>query len=333
MRKGFASKASPRNQVGVGAEKETKLVVWFTNDERGLVLNKTNNRTLRGAFGDAVDGWISKVVAVFPTMVDMRGKMVPALRVQIPPPKQQQPATTTAKPAPSGNGAAASPIHQQPPAGKPAAAVSGDPELDEEPRKPLRRRMEDENSILMPERQAADLCRAGCSTSRSAVGFEATAAAPTKASSMKNELLADALALLRRAGVEPQVTRSRHWKLSWIDRHGRARLLVVSFSQAITAPAGGRGRSCESCLHHEQARNTARKSGSAAASADAAAGARAMGGVALDAEAGRVLAKAAIYRDAAGPPRQHQRSQHMDQLRHRLGGGDRPGTPTASLTC
>ena len=33
-------------------DKEKKLVVWFTNDERGLVLNKTNNRTLRGAFGD-----------------------------------------------------------------------------------------------------------------------------------------------------------------------------------------------------------------------------------------------------------------------------------------
>ena len=40
----------------IGAEqKEKKLVVWFTNDERGLVLNKTNNRAIRGAFGDAVD--------------------------------------------------------------------------------------------------------------------------------------------------------------------------------------------------------------------------------------------------------------------------------------
>jgi hypothetical protein len=26
--------------LGAGAEKEKKLVVWFTNDERGLVLNK-----------------------------------------------------------------------------------------------------------------------------------------------------------------------------------------------------------------------------------------------------------------------------------------------------
>ena len=62
--------------------------MWFTNDERGLVLNKTNNRTLRGAFGDAVDGWVGNVIVVFSTMADNRGKMVPALRVRIPPPKQ-----------------------------------------------------------------------------------------------------------------------------------------------------------------------------------------------------------------------------------------------------
>ena len=39
-------------EVGQDKDKEKKLVVWFTNDKRGLVLNKTNNRTLRGAFGD-----------------------------------------------------------------------------------------------------------------------------------------------------------------------------------------------------------------------------------------------------------------------------------------
>jgi hypothetical protein len=36
-------------EIGVGQDKEKKLCVWFTNDPRGLVLNKTNNRTLRGA--------------------------------------------------------------------------------------------------------------------------------------------------------------------------------------------------------------------------------------------------------------------------------------------
>ena len=73
--------------IGTGADKEKKLVVWFTNDERGLVLNNTNNRAIRGAFGDDTAGWIGKIIVVFPTMVDIRGKMSPALRVRIPPPE------------------------------------------------------------------------------------------------------------------------------------------------------------------------------------------------------------------------------------------------------
>jgi hypothetical protein len=75
-------------ELGVGKDTEKKLCVWFTNDARGLVLNKTNNRALRGAFGDACDGWKGKIVVVFPTEDDLRGRMVPVLRVRIPPPKQ-----------------------------------------------------------------------------------------------------------------------------------------------------------------------------------------------------------------------------------------------------
>jgi hypothetical protein len=85
--------------IGNGADKEQKLTVWFTNDPRGLVLNKTNNRVLRGAFGDDVSGWKDKIVVVFPTTVEFRGKMVPGLRIRIPAPKQA--ATST------GNGQAA----------------------------------------------------------------------------------------------------------------------------------------------------------------------------------------------------------------------------------
>ena len=60
-----------------GEKKEGKPVLWFTNDELGLPLNATNRHTLMGAFG-----------VIFPTMTDLRGKMVPALRVRMPPPKQ-----------------------------------------------------------------------------------------------------------------------------------------------------------------------------------------------------------------------------------------------------
>jgi hypothetical protein len=124
----------------IGAEKERKLVVWFTNDKRGLVLNKTNNRTIRAAFGDAVDGWVGKIIIIFPTMVDMRGKLTPALRVRIPPPKQAGgiAAVSPSNPPQSGNGAAT-------PAPAPTTtALVDDPELADEPPKSVGDELEDE---------------------------------------------------------------------------------------------------------------------------------------------------------------------------------------------
>ena len=69
------------------ADGEVKLVVWFTNSKRGLVLNRVNNRTIRAAYGDAVDGWVGKIIVLFPTTAEFRGKVGPALRVRIPSPK------------------------------------------------------------------------------------------------------------------------------------------------------------------------------------------------------------------------------------------------------
>ena len=74
------------------------------------MLNRTNNRTLRGAFGDDVDGWKGKIIVLFPTQADFRGRMVPALRVRIPPLLQPPAAAPTAPQQPSsGNGTAAAP--------------------------------------------------------------------------------------------------------------------------------------------------------------------------------------------------------------------------------
>src|SRR6516162_7754025 len=80
-------KTVTEEKIGLGAEQEVKLVVWFTNDKRGLVLNRINNRTIRSAYGDAVDGWPGKIIVLFPTVAEFRGKMGPALRVRIPTPK------------------------------------------------------------------------------------------------------------------------------------------------------------------------------------------------------------------------------------------------------
>jgi hypothetical protein len=118
--------------IGNGADKEQKLTAWFTNDPHGLVLNKTNNRVLRGAFGDDVSGWKGKIVVIFPTMVEYRGKMVPGLRVRIPVPKQA--ATST------GNGqaavTAAAPQPMQQPASQQVASQLDEFGQTQSPEKP-----------------------------------------------------------------------------------------------------------------------------------------------------------------------------------------------------
>jgi hypothetical protein len=80
-------KSATEELIGQGADQKKMLTCWFTNDERGLPLNRVNNRTIRGAFGDPVDGWVNKIIVLFPTTAEFRGKMVPALRVRIPSPK------------------------------------------------------------------------------------------------------------------------------------------------------------------------------------------------------------------------------------------------------
>ena len=85
-------------EIGVGQDKEKKLVLSFDNDPRRLVLNKTNIRILQAAFGDDCAGWKGKIIFVFPTTAEFQGRMVPALRVRIPPPKEGKGQTVAAKP-------------------------------------------------------------------------------------------------------------------------------------------------------------------------------------------------------------------------------------------
>src|SRR6266566_3691359 len=118
--KKFRIKSVTAEEIGT-EKKERKPTLWFTNDERGLPLNLTNLRTCSGAFGNNMEAWAGKIIVVFLTMVDMRGKMVPALRVRIPPPKQA-----------SGNG-------QTVPAPKPAPTTqASDDFVDEVERSPAK---------------------------------------------------------------------------------------------------------------------------------------------------------------------------------------------------
>jgi hypothetical protein len=125
-------KSFTEESIGIGADKEQKLVLWFTNDEHGLVLNRVNNRTIRNAYGDAVDGWVGKVIVLFPTTAEFRGKMGPALRVRIPPPKAEsgngQPVAAKSKPTADAEFDEKEPVAAAVP--KPSLADDLDDELD-----------------------------------------------------------------------------------------------------------------------------------------------------------------------------------------------------------
>jgi hypothetical protein len=90
-------------ETDVGERQETKACVWLTNLEKGLLLNKTNLRTLQGAFGNVMDAWVGKITVLYVIMDNFRGKMTPSIRVRIPPPKEAHkapvsPPKTTPKP-------------------------------------------------------------------------------------------------------------------------------------------------------------------------------------------------------------------------------------------
>ena len=121
--KALRIKSVTAEMVRRGNGQEQRPVVWFTNHEKGLVLNKTNLRTLKGAFGDNMETWKGKVIVIYPTQTDFGGKVVDALRIRIPPPKQ----------ATAGNG---QPI-------KPASVQEAEI-LPPEPKPPLKDDLDDE---------------------------------------------------------------------------------------------------------------------------------------------------------------------------------------------
>ena len=66
----------------------TKFVLSFEGRAKGLVLNKTNGKTLAVAFGKDSGGWIGKEIELFSIPVDFQGRTVNGIRL-----RQTQPTT------------------------------------------------------------------------------------------------------------------------------------------------------------------------------------------------------------------------------------------------
>lgn len=80
--------------IGQGAQADKKWILFFEEEEKGLVLNRTNINTIAGLYGDDTDDWEGKKITLFATQVDFQGKQVDAIRV-----RNKQPKTREAKPA------------------------------------------------------------------------------------------------------------------------------------------------------------------------------------------------------------------------------------------
>jgi len=61
---------------------EQKPVLYFIEEAKGLVLNKTNGKTIASLHGSETDDWPGKKIILYPTEVDFRGETVAAIRVR-----------------------------------------------------------------------------------------------------------------------------------------------------------------------------------------------------------------------------------------------------------
>jgi hypothetical protein len=76
-----------------GGEEQSKLVVYFKGETKGLPLNITNFDAIMDITGEAdSDDWRGHQVEVYPTTTEMRGKVVPCIRIRSP--KQGEPSAT-----------------------------------------------------------------------------------------------------------------------------------------------------------------------------------------------------------------------------------------------
>lgn len=65
---------------------ETKPVLYFSGKDKGLVLNKTNAQIIAATYGPETDNWLDKEVTLYPAKVQFQGRMVDAIRVEVPVP-------------------------------------------------------------------------------------------------------------------------------------------------------------------------------------------------------------------------------------------------------
>ena len=78
------SVTEPNNKKTADGTVIDKPIVYFNETDKGLILNKTNGRSIGLAFGaNQMDDWVGKKITLFATTTDAFGKKnVPCVRVR-----------------------------------------------------------------------------------------------------------------------------------------------------------------------------------------------------------------------------------------------------------
>ena len=97
----------------------SKLVIYFEEQEKGLVANLTNSRIIAGFYGDDTDRWVGERITIYPTETQYNGRTVDCIRVKT---KRPRPAE---KPATKRPGKTAPPMTQ--------AEADADPDQEDIP--------------------------------------------------------------------------------------------------------------------------------------------------------------------------------------------------------
>lgn len=79
-------------ELGHGAEKENKPVLYFHKATKGLILNRTNAMAVAALYGDESDHWTGKRITIYATRIRAFGAMQDVIRVKNEIPAQPVPA-------------------------------------------------------------------------------------------------------------------------------------------------------------------------------------------------------------------------------------------------
>lgn len=75
--------ARKEDVTNADGKKDTVLVLYFEEDEKGMVLNATNAKTIEGIYKTGIlENWIGKRVQLYVKDVKAFGQTVPALRIR-----------------------------------------------------------------------------------------------------------------------------------------------------------------------------------------------------------------------------------------------------------